>query len=89
MRATDVPFVLVRRTARSFATNDPAALISWLADTRGYTPVPPCGAELARLKRRGAIVCIWRTGSVLCQGARAESAVALLARYADGEEVQP
>jgi hypothetical protein len=88
MLATDVPFILVRRTARSFATNDTAALISWLADTHGYTPAPPCGAELARLKRRGAIVCVWRNGSVLCQGARADDAVALLARAAD-EEVQP
>ncbi len=69
---------LRRRSSCSWDCCNVPALVDWLQE-RGYRPIPTrSGLEYARMQQGGALVVIYQSGSVVCQGENARAAVQLL-----------
>lgn len=70
---------LTQRTPHSFSTGDPAGLADWLRSEHFRDLKPRSAHELARLQLGGELVIVYHSGSIVCQGAAADRAVARLA----------
>lgn len=70
---------LRRRSSVSFDTSNTPELATWLHD-HGYQSIPIRSEfEYMRLKRGSTLIILYASGAVLCQGAGAAAAQALLA----------
>jgi hypothetical protein len=77
--AANPQFVLTQRTPHSYHATNPATIAHWLIQ-QGFTNLRTCSEqELARLRRNHEIVVVYRSGSVLCQGAAYDAAMRRLA----------
>jgi ribonuclease HIII len=76
---------LARAKLTSFVTNDIEALSTWLCD-QGYSPVAPKQHEAARLIKRGVVIVLYASGSVVVQGTPVTPTLNLLGALADMTE---
>jgi len=72
-------FALTQCTPHSYHTRNQAAIAQWLMQ-QGFIDLRTSNDyELARLRRSHEIVIVYRSGSVVCQGAAADDAMHRLA----------
>ncbi len=69
------------RSSRSFGANDILSLEAWLIQQHYVAEQTRSGIELARLRKRGRLLVLYHSGSVVCQGDDWEGAKRELGRF--------